>query len=86
MTSLANQYYLKALDSFHYDNAECLENLQYAVGCDAEHVAAHVLLGRLYYYQLKILYMYIFVYKNNDKKFFMSKLPITPLPIIHAKN
>lgn len=36
-TTLADQYYLKALDSFEWCSSEALESLNYALSHDDEH-------------------------------------------------
>ena len=45
--TLADQYYLKALDDYGYDLEVVVENLEYALSCDAEHAGANHLMGKL---------------------------------------
>ena len=51
--SLADQYYLKAVDSYPYCREFVIENLNYALSYDDEHAQALCLLGRIYMYELK---------------------------------
>ena len=51
--TLADQYYLKAVDNYPYCREFVVEKLNYAVSCDDEHLQALCLLGRLYMYELK---------------------------------
>ncbi|TRX59052.1 hypothetical protein FNH22_11025 [Fulvivirga sp. M361] len=46
--TLADQYYLKALDDYDYDLEAVVENLNYALSYDKEHAGANYLMGRLY--------------------------------------
>ncbi len=46
--SLADQYYLKALDNYNYDIAEVIENLNYALSYNSSHADANCLMGRVY--------------------------------------
>ncbi len=46
--TLADQYYLKALDDYDYDLEVVVENLGYALGYDSEHAGANHLMGKLY--------------------------------------
>lgn len=46
--TLADQYYLKALDDFDYNLEEVVENLNYALSYDPEHAGANYLMGKLY--------------------------------------
>lgn len=48
METIADQYYLKAMNSYPLQLAEAVENLNYALSYDAEHVGANHLMGRLY--------------------------------------
>ena len=50
--TLADTYYLKALDLYPYELDKVTEALNYAVGYDSEHAGAHCLLGMLNMYQL----------------------------------
>lgn len=52
--SLANKYYLQAIDAYPFDLTEVLESLNYALSADPEHAGAHCLMGRLYSEQLKL--------------------------------
>ena len=46
--TLADQYYIKALDYYEYDMESVMDNLNYALGYDPEHAAANCLMGRLH--------------------------------------
>lgn len=46
--TLADQYYLKALDDYDYSFNEVLENLNYALSYDSDHAGANYLMGKLY--------------------------------------
>lgn len=45
--TIADQYYIKALDSYPYDLETAMENLNYALGYDGEHAGGNYLMGRL---------------------------------------
>lgn len=47
MSTLAVNYYLKALDNYPYDLPQVIESLEYALSYDAEYAQAHCLMGRL---------------------------------------
>lgn len=51
--SLADQYYLKALENYPFGLEFTIENLNYALSYDENHAPANCLMGRLYMYQLK---------------------------------
>lgn len=51
--TLADQYYLKALDDYDYNFTEVLENLNYALSYDADHAGANYLMGKLYMEQFQ---------------------------------
>ncbi len=51
--SLANSYYIKALDNYDYDAEQTIEALNYALSYDEEHAGVHCLMGRLQMDQLK---------------------------------
>ena len=51
--TLADQYYLKALDHYPYDMEFTIENLNYAISYDEEHAPAKCMLGRVYMYYIK---------------------------------
>ena len=51
-TAQANDFYLKALDSYPYDLPEFLESINYALSYDEDHADAHCLMGRFYWDQL----------------------------------
>jgi Tfp pilus assembly protein PilF len=51
--TMADQYYIKALDYYPYNLEEALENLNYALSYDGEHAQANCLMGRLYLEQMK---------------------------------
>jgi len=48
MNAMAESYYVKALGTFYYDMEGCMENLNYALSADPDHVGAQVLMGRFY--------------------------------------
>jgi tetratricopeptide (TPR) repeat protein len=50
--SLADQYYLKALDNYNYNIAEVIENLNYALSYNRDHADANCLMGRVYSEQI----------------------------------
>lgn len=50
--SLAEQYYIKALDYYPYDLEEFLESIRYALSYDPEHAGAHHLMGKFCMEQL----------------------------------
>lgn len=52
-TSLAETYYLKAIESYPWELAEVVENLNYALSYDSECAAAHCLMGQVKFYYLK---------------------------------
>ncbi len=43
--SLADQYYIKALDDYPYNLEEAIENIHYALSYDADHTGALFLMG-----------------------------------------
>lgn len=47
MYTLADKYYIKASDVYPYDIEETLENLEYALSYNTDHVAANTLMGVL---------------------------------------
>lgn len=51
--TLADQYYLKALDNYYYDLPEAIENLNYALSYNKDHTNANCLMGRVYSELLK---------------------------------
>ncbi len=55
--TLADIYYIKALDEYPFALEFTVENLNYALSYDPEHVAANCLMGQLYMEQLKDLKM-----------------------------
>jgi tetratricopeptide (TPR) repeat protein len=50
--SLADIYFMKALDEYPYALEITVENLNYALSYDPDHVSANCLMGRLYMEQL----------------------------------
>lgn len=50
--TLADTYYLKALDLYPYELDQVIEALNYAISYDNDHAGAHCLLGMLNLYQL----------------------------------
>ena len=53
MITLADQYYLKALDEYPYNLEDSIENLNYALSYDDEHTGANYLMGKLYFEQFQ---------------------------------
>jgi tetratricopeptide (TPR) repeat protein len=51
--NITETYYLKAMDHYPHNLEECIENLQYALGYDAEYAPALCLMGRLYTNEIK---------------------------------
>ncbi|WP_109830162.1 hypothetical protein [Reichenbachiella versicolor] len=51
--TIADQYYLKALDDYGYCYNEVMENLNYALSYDSEHADANYLMGKLYMEQFQ---------------------------------
>lgn len=51
--SLADQYYLKAMNNFPYALESVVENLQYALSYDDEHHQATCMMGQMQMYLLK---------------------------------
>lgn len=51
--TLADQYYIKALEGYDYDLGEVVENLNYALSYDQEHAGANYLMGKLYMEQFQ---------------------------------
>lgn len=51
--SLADTYYLKALDSYPYNLESATENLNYALSYNSDHAQANCLMGRMYMEILK---------------------------------
>lgn len=51
--TLADQYYLKALDEYPYNLEDAVENLNYALSYDSEHSGANYLMGKLYMEQFQ---------------------------------
>lgn len=52
MRTLADQYYIKALDQYPYNLEEAIENLGYALSHNSEHSGANYLMGKLQQEQL----------------------------------
>ena len=50
--TLADTYYLKALNLYPYDLDQVIEALNFAISYDKDHAGAHCLLGNLNMYQL----------------------------------
>ncbi|MCW3788176.1 hypothetical protein [Plebeiibacterium sediminum] len=48
MSTLADQYYIKALDQYPYSLEEAIENLGYALSQNNEHCGANYLMGKLH--------------------------------------
>ncbi len=51
--TLADQYYLKALEGYGYDLEEVVESLNYALSYDENHTGANYLMGKLYMEQFQ---------------------------------
>jgi tetratricopeptide (TPR) repeat protein len=69
-TQMANDYYLKALDSYPYDLQEFLENINYALSYDEDHADAHCLMGQFYKDQL---------YKFDDARYHFERALVTDM-------
>ncbi len=52
-TTLAETYYLKALENYPWELSEVMENLRYSLSYDDNHPAANCLMGQLQMNQLK---------------------------------
>ena len=52
MSTLADQYYIKALDQYPFNLEEAIENLNYALSNNNDHVGANYLMGKLHREQL----------------------------------
>jgi len=55
MSTLADQYYIKALDQYPFSLEEAIENLGYALSHNNEHIGANYLMGKLHREQLNNL-------------------------------
>ncbi len=53
MATLAETYYLKALENYPWELSEAMENLIYALSYEQNHAAANCLMGKLQLYSLK---------------------------------
>lgn len=51
--TLADQYYLKALDDYNYNFEAVMENLNYALSYEPEHAGSIYLMGKLYMEQFQ---------------------------------
>jgi len=51
--TIADQYYLKAIEYYDYNLEEVIENLNYALSYDQEHSSANCLMGKLYMEQFQ---------------------------------
>ncbi|MDH5381953.1 MAG: hypothetical protein OEW75_13930 [Cyclobacteriaceae bacterium] len=51
--TLADQYYLKALDEYPYALEVSIENLNYALSYNPEHIGANYLMGLVYFEQFE---------------------------------
>ncbi|WP_282037447.1 tetratricopeptide repeat protein [Saccharicrinis aurantiacus] len=52
MSTLADQYYIKALDQYPYSLEEAIENLGYALSQNNDHSGANYLMGKLHQEQM----------------------------------
>ncbi len=52
MNTLADQYYIKALDQYPYSLEEAIENLSYSLIYNKEHPGANYLMGKIYKEQM----------------------------------
>ncbi len=52
MNTLADQYYIKALDQYPYSLEEAIESLSYSLSYNEEHVGANYLMGKIYKEQM----------------------------------
>lgn len=72
MSTLADQYYIKALDQYPFNLEESIENLNYALNYNKEHAGANYLMGKLHREQLNNLakaeefYSIALAYNPND--------------------
>jgi len=55
MNTLADQYYIKAFDQYPYNLEEAIENLNYALSYNQEHIGANYLMAKLHQEQLNQL-------------------------------
>jgi tetratricopeptide (TPR) repeat protein len=69
--TLADQYYIKAMDEYPYNLEESIENLNYALSYNSEHTGALYLMGCLYMEYLDEL--------NKAEEYFELALSINPL-------
>ncbi len=53
MNSIADQYYIKAMDQYPYSLEEALENLNYALSYNPEHEGANYLMAKLNFEQFQ---------------------------------
>lgn len=53
MITIADQYYVKAMDAYPYDLEDTLEQVGYALSYDAEHAGANLLMGKVYMEQFQ---------------------------------
>ena len=71
--TLADQYYLKALDDYGYDLEAVVENLEYALSCDADHPGANHLMGKLLMEKFRKF--------EQAEEYFVASLAIEPTHI-----
>ncbi len=57
MKTIADQYYIKALDNYPFNLEEVMENLNYALSSNQDHAGANYLLAKLYMEQLNQLHV-----------------------------
>ncbi len=70
MNSLADQYYIKAMDQYPYSLDEAIENLNYALSYNPEHEGANYLMGKLFAEQ--------FQNYAEAEKFYLMALAVNP--------
>jgi len=62
--TLADQYYIKAIDNYPYNLEESVENLNYALSYGKDHAGVNCLMGRFYFEQLKDLETAEYYFQN----------------------
>ncbi len=62
--TLADQYYIKAIDNYPYNLEESVENLNYALSYAKDHAGVNCLMGRFYFEQLKDLETAEYYFQN----------------------
>lgn len=68
--SLADQYYIKALDDYPYNLEEAIENIHYALSYDSEHTGALLLMGS---FCMEYLHDYV-----EAESYFLNAMAVNP--------